>query len=126
MVDNGESLNGDEFKLFFKFPSNGTDNTGWLDAATAFTYHSTGDNDGCSIGTLDTDLNSKCELNFFGGPTTLYKIEKTFKSSGNAINIRFFDELYQPNAIDKDGVPQQKCDESWSLDNLTIRAISYK
>ena len=80
----------------------------------------------CILQHLETDLNSKCKLNFFGGPTTLYKIEKTFKSSGNAINIRFFDELFQPNAIDKDGVPQQKCDESWSLDNLTIRAISYK
>ena len=77
-------------------------------------------------GHYKTDLKSKCESNFFGGPSTLYKIEKTFKSSGNAINIRFYDELYQPNAIDKNGIPQHKCDESWSLDNLTIRAISYK
>ena len=77
-------------------------------------------------GNYETDLVKKCELNFFGGPSTLYKIEKTFKSSGNAINIRFSDELYQPNAIDKYGVPQQKCDESWSLDNLIVRAISYR
>ena len=63
---------------------------------------------------------------FFGGPTTLYQIEKGFKSSGNNIVIRFYDELYQPNAIDKDGVPQQKCDESWSMDNLRVRVIKYQ
>ena len=57
---------------------------------------------------------------------TLYKIERTIKSTGNAIIIRFYDELYQPNAIDKDGVPQNKCDESWSIDNIKIRAIKYE
>ena len=66
-----------------------------------------------------------CDSNFFGGKTTLYKIEKGFKSSGNSIVVRFFDELYQPNAIDKDGVPQQKCDESWSMDNIKIRILKY-
>ena len=40
--------------------------------------------------------------------------------------VRFFDELYQPNAIDKDGINQQKCDESWSMDNIRVRAIKYK
>lgn len=43
-----------------------------------------------------------------------------------AIVIRFYDELFQPNAIDNMGVNQEKCDESWSLDNLKIRAIKYK
>ena len=67
-----------------------------------------------------------CENSFFGGNSTLYKIEKGFRHSGNAVVIRFYDELYQPNAIDKDGIPQQKCDESWSIDNLKVRAIKYK
>ena len=40
--------------------------------------------------------------------------------------IRFFDELYQPNAIDENGISQQKCDESWSMDNITVRAIKYE
>ena len=57
--------------------------------------------------------------------STLYKIEKGFRHSGNAVVIRFYDELYQPNAIDKDGIVQSKCDESWSLDNLKVRVISY-
>lgn len=77
-------------------------------------------------GMFKTDLPRKCEGSFFGGPTTLYKIEKGFKSSGNSVVIKFYDELYQPNAIDKYGVYQGKCDESWSLDNLVIRAIQYE
>ena len=72
------------------------------------------------------DLPKICKDSKFGGKSTLYKIEKGFKHSGNAIVIRFYDELYQPNAIDKDGVVQTKCDESWSLDNLKVRVISYK
>lgn len=77
-------------------------------------------------GSYQVDLEEICLSSFFGGKTTLYKIEKGFKSSGNNIVVRFFDELYQPNAIDNDGVPQEKCDESWSLDNLKIRAIQYQ
>ena len=76
-------------------------------------------------GSFKTNLPQKCDNNFFSGPTTLYKIEKSFKSNGDAVVLRFYDELYQPNAIDKDGIPQQKCDESWSLDNLKVRVISY-
>ena len=76
-------------------------------------------------GSFKTDLDRKCENNFFGGPTSMYKIEKSFRGSGDAIVIRFYDELYQPNAIDKDGIVQSKCDESWSLDNLKVRVISY-
>lgn len=77
-------------------------------------------------GSFKDNLDVKCENNFFGGPTSLYQIEKGFKSSGNNIVVRFYDELYQPNAIDKDGVPQSKCDESWSIDNLRIRLIKYE
>ena len=77
-------------------------------------------------GFFKTNLPEKCPDSFFGGKTTLYKIEKGFKSEGSGIVVRFYDELHQPNAIDKDGIPQQKCDESWSLDNLRIRVIKYQ
>ena len=76
-------------------------------------------------GAFKTNLSRKCD-GFFGGETTLYQLEKGFKSNGNAIVLRFYDELYQPNAIDSNGIPQQKCDESWSLDNLSVRAIKYR
>ena len=77
-------------------------------------------------GAFQTELEEVCRNNFFGGKTTLYQIEKGFKSSGKNVVLRFYDELYQPNAIDKDGIPQQKCDESWSMDNLSIRVIKYQ
>ena len=77
-------------------------------------------------GSFKTDLNEICINSFFGGKTSLYQIEKGFRSSGENIVIRFFDELYQPNAIDINGKTQEKCDESWSLDNLRIRVIKYQ
>jgi len=57
--------------------------------------------------------------------TTLYKIEKGFAHTGDALIIRFYDELYQPNAISAGGESIAKCDESWSMDNIKIRVISY-
>ena len=77
-------------------------------------------------GSASVNLPKKCTNSFFGGETTLYKIEKGFRHSGNAVAIKFYDQLYQPNAIDKDGIVQSKCDESWSIDNLKVRVISYK
>ena len=77
-------------------------------------------------GSYTSNLPKKCENSFYGSETTLYKIEKVFRHSGNGVVIRFYDELYQPNAIDNFGVNQSKCDESWSLDNLKVRVISYK
>ena len=77
-------------------------------------------------GAHETGLEKICPDSFFGGESTLYKIEKIFKSSGKSFVLRFSDALYQPNAIDNFGVNQQKCDESWSLDNLKVRVIKYK
>ena len=77
-------------------------------------------------GSFKTNMAKICIDSFFGDKTTLYQIEKGFKSSGNSIIVRFYDELYQPNAIDKDGISQQKCDESWSMDNIRVRAVKYQ
>lgn len=57
--------------------------------------------------------------------TTLYKIEISFAHKDNALILKFYDKLFQPNAIDKNGNNIAKCDESWSLDNLKIRAVKY-
>ena len=77
-------------------------------------------------GSFKTNLDRICSDSSFGDKTTLYQIEKGFKSSGNNIIVRFYDELYQPNAIDKDGIPKQKCDESWSMDNIKVRVVKYQ
>jgi len=57
--------------------------------------------------------------------TSLYKIEKGFDHSGDALIIRFHDKLFQPNAINAQGESIAKCDESWSMDNIKIRVIAY-
>lgn len=77
-------------------------------------------------GSFKTGLKKLCKESVFGAESTIYKLEKGFKSSGESVVIRFYDELYQPNAIDKNGIPQQKCDESWSMDNLKVRVIKYQ
>jgi len=77
-------------------------------------------------GSDERNLTEICNNSFFGEKTTLYKNEKTFKQSGNAIIIRFYDELYLPNAIDNQGINQEICDESWSMDNLKVRIINYE
>ena len=59
-----------------------------------------------------------CSLASNSDGTTLYTIEKGFEHQGNALLIRFYDKLYQPNTVD------ERCDESWSLDNLKVRVIS--
>lgn len=50
--------------------------------------------------------------------TTLYKITKTFKHSESTLKLTCLDKLVQPNA------PDEKCDESWSVDNIAIKAIA--
>ena len=77
-------------------------------------------------GSAKTNMEKICKDSFFGDETTLYQIEKGFKSSGNNVIVRFYDELYQPNAIDINGVTQQKCDESWSMDNIRVRVVKYE
>lgn len=76
-------------------------------------------------GMFSTDLPETCPGDFFGGPTTLYKFEKGFSSSGKSLIVKFYDELHQPNAIGKGGINKAKCDESWSIDNLSIRIVKY-
>jgi hypothetical protein len=58
-----------------------------------------------------------CSLGSEFDGTTLYTIEKSYEHTGDALQILFYDRLYQPNTVD------EKCDESWSLDNLKIRII---
>ncbi len=76
-------------------------------------------------GSFQNNLIENCNIsNLNSKKTTLYKIEKGFDHQGNALIVRFYDKLFQPNA-NLDGEPVQKCDESWSMDNIKIRVISY-
>lgn len=71
------------------------------------------------------NLDRTCD-GYWGGESALYKIEKSFDHDGKSIVLRMYDELYQPNAIDYKGISAEKCDESWSIDNLEIRVIKYQ
>ena len=61
-----------------------------------------------------------CSLESDENGTSLYTIEKGFEHTGNALLINFYDKLYQPNVAD------ERCDESWSLDNLKVRVITFE
>lgn len=69
-------------------------------------------------GAYKTDLPGVCHLVNNPNGTTLYKIVKTFKHSGNTMILQCLDKLMQTNTS------TPKCDESWSVDNIIIKAIT--
>lgn len=58
-----------------------------------------------------------CHFQFSQAGTMVINIQKTYPHNDKALTIDFYDRLYQPN------VPDAKCDESWSLDNLKVSAL---
>jgi hypothetical protein len=52
--------------------------------------------------------------------TSLYKLDKVFRHNRKSTVISFYDRLVQPNT------PFPLCDESWSLDNLSVTVFSEK
>ena len=52
--------------------------------------------------------------------SSLYRIEKIFRHSASGLALKVYDQLQQSNAADP------KCDESWSLDNLSVRTLLVK
>ena len=69
-------------------------------------------------GAYNTDLPGFCHLSTDPHGTTLYKIEKTIKHSDKTLILQCLDKLVQTNTTDP------KCDESWSVDNINIKAIT--
>ena len=58
-----------------------------------------------------------CERWWSQTGTSIVKIQRTYPHKDKALIIDFYDSLYQPN------VTSPECDESWSLDNLVVRAL---
>jgi hypothetical protein len=69
-------------------------------------------------GAYRTDLPGFCSMANNPNGTTQYKIVKTFKHSNSTLVLQCLDKLVQTNANDP------KCDESWSVDNINIQAIT--
>ena len=68
-------------------------------------------------GAYRTDLPGVCSQARPNG-TTLYKITKTFTHTSQTLLLQCLDKLVQTNS------PDPKCDESWSVDNITIKVIT--
>ena len=69
-------------------------------------------------GASRTDLPGFCSEAGKADGTTLYKIHKSISHSESTMTLRCLDNLKQVNAADP------KCDESWSVDNIKIKAIN--
>ncbi|WP_339813409.1 hypothetical protein [uncultured Imperialibacter sp.] len=66
-------------------------------------------------GATRKDLPAWCTHTQFSNNSTLYKIARTVGHTSSKADLRFFDELTHPT--------NDKCDESWSLDNLKITLL---
>jgi len=69
-------------------------------------------------GAYRTDLPGFCSIQSNPNGTTQYKIVKTFKHTNSTLVLQCLDKLVQTNTADP------KCDESWSVDNINIKAIT--
>ena len=69
-------------------------------------------------GAYRTDLPGLCHWSTDPNGTTLYKIEKVVRHSNSTLLLQCIDKLVQTNTADP------KCDESWSVDNINIKAIT--
>jgi hypothetical protein len=65
-----------------------------------------------------TDLPGFCSQVNNPNGTTLYQIHKSISHSENRLTVQFADKLVQKLLADP------KCDESWSVDNIKIKAIN--
>jgi hypothetical protein len=68
-------------------------------------------------GSYRTDLPGVCSLLSSPDGTTMYKITKTFKHVNQLLLLQCLDKLSQ-------NYPNPKCEKSWSVDNISIKAIT--
>ncbi len=69
-------------------------------------------------GAYRIDLPGFCLWKSNPNGTTQYKIVKTFTHTNGTLVLQCLDKLVQTNTADP------KCDESWSVDNINIKAIT--
>jgi hypothetical protein len=69
-------------------------------------------------GSFRTDLPGICSLIASADGTTLYKISKTFNHTSQSLLLQCLDKLNQSNSTNP------KCDKSWSVDNINIKAVA--
>lgn len=75
-------------------------------------------NHNAKSGASNPNLPGVCSLKGKPGGTSLYKITRTIEHTNSSLLMQCRDQLLQTNASDP------KCDESWSVDNIRIKAIN--
>ncbi|MCJ8209808.1 hypothetical protein MUY27_08815 [Mucilaginibacter sp. RS28] len=75
-------------------------------------------NNNPKTGAFRTDLPGVCTQQPGVRVTTQYKIEKTIVHNAGSVKLQCLDELIDKYEAD------QKCSESWSIDNLVVKAIA--
>jgi hypothetical protein len=69
---------------------------------------------------IKTDLPGACKLKDSKGGTSLYRILRTIEHTGSTLDIGCFAQLEDPDMVNKN------CNESWSVDNISIKAIEFR
>ncbi|MES2376122.1 MAG: hypothetical protein V4553_06080 [Bacteroidota bacterium] len=68
-------------------------------------------------GSYRADLPGVCSMLSSPNGTTMYKITKTFRHINQSLLLQCLDKLNQ-------NYPNPKCEKSWSVDNISIKAIT--
>lgn len=69
---------------------------------------------------IKTDLPGACKLKDTIGGTSMYRIVRTIEHRGSTLDIGCFAQLEDPDKANKN------CNESWSVDNIRIKAIEFR
>lgn len=69
---------------------------------------------------IKTDLPGACKLKDFKGGTSMYRILRTIEHTGTTLDIGCFAQLEDPDKANKN------CNESWSVDNIRIKAVEFR
>lgn len=69
---------------------------------------------------IQTDLPGACKLQGMKGGTVKYRILRTIEHSESTLSVGCFAQLEDPDPANK------HCNESWSVDNMKIKAIEFR
>ena len=69
---------------------------------------------------IKTDLPGVCKLQGVKGGTVKYRILRTIEHMGSTLSVGCYAQLEDPDPVNKN------CNESWSVDNISIKAIEFR
>lgn len=69
---------------------------------------------------IKTDLPGVCKLKGVKGGTVKYRILRTIEHTGSTLSVGCYAQLEDPDPVNKN------CNESWSVDNISIKAIEFR